>query len=232
MLRLITDFDGPIVDVSDRYYCVYQDCLERLRPPDRPVKRLSKSEFWRLKRSCVPERQIGAISGLDLDRARQFARLRSQTVHSSPYLHHDRLIPGAVDALERAQRAGLDLVLMTMRRQRELDEALYRCGIDRFFPPHRRYCIGNNETKTLDTQDKPRLMQQALMELPPVREQWMVGDTEADAIAARTYDVKFIGVLSGIRDRRRLTPYRPDRIVKDLAEAVDLVVERSAQAIH
>jgi len=29
MLRLITDFDGPIMDVSERYYQVYQYCLQQ-----------------------------------------------------------------------------------------------------------------------------------------------------------------------------------------------------------
>ncbi|MBP0000974.1 MAG: HAD family hydrolase [Cyanobacteria bacterium SID2] len=231
MLRLITDFDGPIVDVSDRYYCVYRYCLDRLRPPDRPVNHLSKPEFWQLKRSRTPERKIGTISGLDRDRAREFATLRGKTVHSTPYLHYDTPIPGAVAALERAQRVGIELVVLTMRRQRELEEALYRCELDRFFPLDRRYCIGNDEVKTADTKDKPRLLARALTELPPVRLQWMVGDTEADAIAARTQGVKFIAVLSGIRDRRHLERYNPDLIVSDLAEAVDFIVQTTPQPV-
>ena len=62
MIRLITDFDGPIIDVSKRYYRVYQECLEKSRYPDQPVKQLSKDEFWQLKRSRVPEKQIGILS--------------------------------------------------------------------------------------------------------------------------------------------------------------------------
>ncbi|MFM6283034.1 MAG: HAD family hydrolase, partial [Dolichospermum sp.] len=41
MLRLITDFDGPIMDVSERYYRVYQLCLEKTRYPGQTITELS-----------------------------------------------------------------------------------------------------------------------------------------------------------------------------------------------
>ena len=61
MLRLITDFDGPIIDVSERYYRVYKLCLLENQRPDQLVQQLSKTEFWELKRARVPEKQIGII---------------------------------------------------------------------------------------------------------------------------------------------------------------------------
>lgn len=225
---LITDFDGPIADVSERYYRVYHDCLDRLQPSDRTLARLSKAEFWQLKRARVPERRIGEISGLDPQQAREFAALRGRTVHSQPYLHYDRLIPQAISALERAQHAGIELTLMTMRRERELAEALSRFDVARFFPPERRYCIGNQQVKTADTQDKTRMMSRAIRELPVYETLWMVGDTEADAVAAASQRVPFVAVLSGIRDRPRLHPYHPMCIANNLAEAVDLLLDRKA----
>src|SRR4028119_397172 len=123
MLRLITDFDGPIMDVSERYYRVYQFCLEQTQRPDQPLKPMSKAEFWDCKRSCIPERIIGIRSGLDEDQANEFALLRRQTVHTMPYLVYDQPNPGAVDALERFQQAGAELIVMTMRRMRETEDA-------------------------------------------------------------------------------------------------------------
>ena len=76
MLRIITDFDGPIVDVSERYYRVYQICLDKTRNPGQKVRKLTKGEFWQLKRSRVPETQIGIISGLDTAQAQEFSQLR------------------------------------------------------------------------------------------------------------------------------------------------------------
>ncbi|MBF2090059.1 MAG: HAD family hydrolase [Synechococcales cyanobacterium K44_A2020_017] len=224
MLRLITDFDGPIMDVSERYYRVYQIGLEQVGRPDQPLNCLSKADFWELKRAQVPERQIGRISGLDERQAETFARYRRKTVHTLPYLKYDQPVPGAIATLERIQALGIDLAVMTMRRERELDDAFARYDLGRFFPSDRRYCLSNDYVKTTDVEDKPRLMERAMAELPPASN-WMIGDTEADLAAAHRYSIKAIAVLSGIRNREQLSHHAPHFIVDNLVAAVDLVLD-------
>lgn len=219
------------MDISERYYRVYQHCLAESKRPDRPVQVLSKQEFWGMKRSRIPETQIGILSGLEEPQAEQFASLRRQTVHTLPYLTLDTLVPGAVAALEKVQQMGADLVVMTMRRECELEAAFSEWDLGRFFPPERCYCLPNDYIKTADVTDKPLLMAKALAELPPASETWMVGDTEADIIAAKTNDVKVIAVLSGIRDRAQLEIHQPDLIVNHLAEAVEVICDRSLPAV-
>ncbi|WP_193197578.1 HAD family hydrolase [Nostoc sp. MG11] len=225
MLRLITDFDGPIIDVSERYYRVYQFCLEKTRYPNQTVRELSKAEFWQMKRSRVPEKQIALNSGLDEAQAQEFSQLRRQTVHTEPYFQYDSLAPGAVDALLKIQQAGVDLAVMTMRRVWELDYAFKKYDLSRFFPENRCYCLSNDYVKTRDIEDKPLLMARALKDLPPAADTWMVGDTEADIAAAKKHGVKVMAVECGIRDRVQLELYHPDLIVKDLSIAVDLILE-------
>jgi phosphoglycolate phosphatase-like HAD superfamily hydrolase len=229
MLRLITDFDGPIVDVSERYYRVYQYCLEKIRRSNQQVKQLSKTEFWQLKRSHTAEKQIGILSGLDEAQAQEFAKLRKQTVHTEPYFQYDTLAPGAVDALLKMQRARVDLVVMTMRRVRELDYAFRKYDLERFFLENRRYCLSNNYVKTRDVDDKPLLMARAIKELPPATDTWMVGDTEADIVSAKRQGIKVIAVECGIRDLTQLKAYYPDLIVKNLSAAVDFVLQQALQ---
>lgn len=226
MLRLITDFDGPIMDVSERYYRVYQFCLAETRRTEQPVQELPKAEFWKLKRARVPERQIGMLSGLDEAQAQSFAKLRKQTVHTLPYLKYDKPIPGAIAALEVVQQAGIDLAIMTMRRTKELEDAFSRYDLERFFPKDRCYCLSDDYVKVADVEDKPPLMERALAELPPATDIWMVGDTEADIIAAKTHGIKVISVLSGIRDRDRLAEHQPDLILNNLTEAVEWLFDQ------
>jgi phosphoglycolate phosphatase-like HAD superfamily hydrolase len=228
MFRLITDFDGPIMDVSERYYRVYRFCLETTRYPDQPVKELTKSQFWELKRSQVPEKQIAFLSGLDETQAQAFHQLRHQTVHTEPYFQYDTLIPEAIAALIKAQQAGVDLVVMTMRRVRELGYAFAKySSLNEIFPPNRRYCLSNDYVKTGDIQDKPLLMARAMTELPQVASTWMVGDTEADITAAKTHGIYVVAVESGIRDRTQLEIYQPNLIVKDLTSTIDLLLSSS-----
>ena len=224
MLRIITDFDGPIVDVSNRYYRVYLDCLKQTKLPAHQIRQLSKAEFWQLKRARVPEVKIGLISGLNEEQAIKFAQRRKAIVHSLPYLVHDRVIPGVVETLEKLQKLGIDLVVMTMRREKELAAAFEKYNLARFFQSERRYCLPNDYDKKTDTEDKQALMKKALAELPPAADTWMIGDTEADIVAAKTHGVKVIGILSGIRDFERLEYYQPNFIVNNFSEAVNLAI--------
>ena len=179
-----------------------------------------------MKRARVPETEIAILSGLDAAQARDFAQKRRQTVHTLPYMIYDRPAPGALETLEKVQRAGVDLAVLTMRRVRELDEAFNRCNLGQFFPENRCYCLPNDYVKTGDVKDKPLLMARALAELPPASDVWMVGDTEADIIAAKTHGVKVIGVLCGIRDRTQLEMHQPDLIANNLSEAVEIILGR------
>lgn len=223
MLRIFTDFDGPIMDVSERYYQIYQYCLEEAKEPEQAITQLAKSEFWQLKRAQVPERQIGAISGLHDDQARRFALLRREHVHSHDYLKYDQPIPSAVDALQQIQALTPNLAVVTMRRQYALSFALEQYGLGHFFPADVQYCLPDVYVKTHDVIEKTRLIENAMGELPPVTETWMIGDTEADIAAARSHDLPVIAVLSGIRDRDRLSTYDPDFIVDTLKDAVAII---------
>jgi phosphoglycolate phosphatase-like HAD superfamily hydrolase len=223
--RIFTDFDGPIMDVSERYYQVYLYCLDKIRKPDQVVTTLSKSDFWELKRSQVPEKEIANLSGFeDEKQSIAFAHLRRATVHTNPYFAHDRLIDIAIPALEKAQQSGIDLAVMTMRRRRELEPVLDQYNLRRFFNCDRIFCLDDDYVKTVDTQDKTKLMKMAQANLPEVQQQWMIGDTEADIIAAQAYDVPAIAVLSGIRNHTQLEKYKPKQIVANLVCAINELV--------
>jgi len=228
MLRIITDFDGPIIDVSPRYYHVYLHCLEETRYAGQLLYILPKPEFWALKRARVPERQIAKRSGLDDDQAKAFAKMRGRIVHSQSFLSHDQLVPGAIATLERIQASAIDLAVMTMRHTCELEAAFQQYDLARFFAPDRRYCLDDGYTKVADVHDKPNMMQQALAELPPASLTWMIGDTEADIAAAKQYDIPHIAVLSGIRDRQQLEKHEPDHIVANITEALELILQQTS----
>jgi phosphoglycolate phosphatase-like HAD superfamily hydrolase len=226
MQRIFTDFDGPIMDVSERYYQVYQYCLTQVQETGQALTMLSKADFWRLKRAQIPERQIGQFSGLHDDQARYFARLRRENVHNAPYLVYDQVLPGAIAALEHLQTLDYELVVVTMRRTQTLNQALTHHNLERFFSPEHRYSIPDDYLKEADMVEKPRLMGQALADLPTAQSTWMVGDTEADMAAAHAYDLPMVAVLSGIRDRERLLACNPTWVANDLFEAVKVILDK------
>jgi phosphoglycolate phosphatase-like HAD superfamily hydrolase len=230
-MRIITDFDGPIMDLSDRYYHVYQLCLAEFNialdvdpsSKNKETKVLTKADFWDLKRARTPEQEIAILSGVKPDRADDFKQWRDLHAHRLEYLDLDRVVPDAIESLAKIQKEAIDLCVMTLRRTKELNPALEQYDLGQFFHPSRRYCLGDDYTKQGDIHDKTQLMAQALAELPADDQTWMIGDTEADIIAAKTHHIPVIGVLSGIRDRDRLARYQPDRIVPNLQAAVEFL---------
>jgi phosphoglycolate phosphatase-like HAD superfamily hydrolase len=224
-MRIITDFDGPIMDLSDRYYHVYQICLDKVKLPNQSLNIFPKARFWKYKQALIPERQLGIESGLTDAQADVFKQLRDRHAHQIQYLPLDLVVPGSIAALEKIQASGSELLVMTLRRTCELEPAFKQYDLDRFFPPQYRYCLPDDYVKHGDVQAKTQLMEKALTELKPDPNTWMIGDTEADIIAAKTYNIKVIGVLSGIRNRQRLEHYQPDRITANLAEAVNFILK-------
>ncbi len=222
-MRIITDFDGPIMDLSDRYYHVYQLCLAQVREPDQSINILTKAEFWAAKRAKISEQQVGIKSGLTAAQAETFKQIRDRTAHQLQYLSLDRVIPSAIPALEQIQSSGVELIVMTLRRNCELNIAFEQYELNRFFPLNCRYCLTDSYHKQGDIKDKTQLMAQALIDLKPDPNTWMIGDTETDIIAAQTHGIRVVGVLSGIRDFDRLAQYQPDRIVDSLAAAIDFI---------
>ncbi|MGL4378177.1 MAG: HAD family hydrolase, partial [Microcoleaceae cyanobacterium] len=181
--------------------------------------------------SRIPESQIALKSGLDEEQTEMFVKIRHQNAHNMSLLVYDQPVAGAVEALQTCQKSGIDLVVMTMRRQRELDEALHRCHFRKFFTKNRRYCIGDNYHKTKDIHDKPLLMANAIASLPPASKTWMVGDTEADIISAQSQGIPIIAVLSGIRDRAQLEKHKPDLILNNLAESVEFILSEKLSKV-
>lgn len=112
-----------------------------------------------------------------------------------------------------------------MRRTRELIPVLEKYDLARFFAPEYRFHLADDFLKTDDVTDKTNLMRQAQEVLPPTETQWMIGDTEADLLAAQRHGVQTIGVLSGIRNEAQLQQFQPQFIVPDLISAVALILD-------
>ena len=72
-ITVFCDFDGPIVDVSDRYYSTYHLALtdtaafySELSPSSSvqtQIIALTKAQFWQMKQDRIPDRYIASQSG-------------------------------------------------------------------------------------------------------------------------------------------------------------------------
>jgi phosphoglycolate phosphatase len=223
-LTLFCDFDGPIVDVSDRYYLTYQMGLAEVKSVYQrqgatlPLHCLSKQQFWQMKQERTPDPEIALRSGLRREQIDQFLDCVKQIVNQPQLLHQDRLQPGVQMSLTLLHRQGVQLVLVTLRQQQQVTRMLQDYGLESLFSQ----VWGANDDHAAylnQAEHKTRLLKQAVAHCSPQADAWMIGDTEADVLAGQATGLPTIALTCGIRSRAYLQKFQPTQIHNDLRSA-------------
>jgi phosphoglycolate phosphatase len=229
------DFDGPIVDVSDRYYATYCQGLADVQALYQhqgevlPLHILTKHQFWQMKQERTPDPEIAMRSGLQDKQIDLFLQQVMQRVHQADLLHHDCLQPGVQRALSQLHRQRVQLVLVTLRRRSQALQLLQHYGVDHYF--NRVYGTHDDDAAYLNqSEQKTQLLSEAVSDAGLARSPhnrahmplpaWMIGDTEADILAGQALGIPTIALTCGIRSQSYLQRFTPSFIQPDLATAI------------
>jgi phosphoglycolate phosphatase len=222
---IFCDFDGPIVDVSDRYYATYRAGLDRLaqvaqaegRSP--AIRCLSKSQFWTFKQNRVPDRQIAHWSGLEGEYIDRFLGEVGDLVNHTSLLGHDRLQPRVRESLELFRQGGVRVILVTLRSPHQ---------VIAFLRSHRlEWAIadlfGMNSVESAYHNRAQHKIERLAAAIDSqhhqgydLRQAWMIGDTEADILAGQALGLDTVAVTCGIRSSSYLQAFRPTHLIPDL----------------
>ena len=245
-LTLFCDFDGPIVDVSDRYYHTYQLGLAKTQATYRkshlflqPAAELllcplTKVQFWQMKQERTPDREIAMRSGLQGEQIDCFLSNVTQLVNQPELLQQDQLQPGVKWALALLQAQGAQLVLVTLRCQTQATQILRQHGLKPLFSQ----IWGSKDDGVAYgnlADHKTELLRQAIAAQSETgcstsRTAWMIGDTEADVLAGQAMNVPTIALTCGIRSKTYLQKLEPTRIHTDLLSAAHYLATRQLAA--
>lgn len=241
-LTVFCDFDGPIVDVSDRYYSTYKLGLVEVQAayPEQALQLhvLSKAQFWQMKQERTPDPEIALRSGLRGEQIEMFLQCVRQIVNQADLLEQDQLQPGTKRALSKLHAQGVQLVLVTLRRQSQAVQLLQQFGIAHLFTEI--YGASDDEAAYLNqAEHKTQLLAKA-MKTAGLRSlsnfghsapaAWMIGDTEADILAGQALGIATIALTCGIRSQTYLQRFTPTHVHTDLVSAVRYLVNSSSIA--
>lgn len=234
-LTIFCDFDGPLVDVSDRYYHTYQLALAEVQAHYQakgitlPIRCLTKEQFWQQKCDRTPDPDIALQSGLSLAQIDLFLQEVQIIVNQPTLLYQDTLQPGVRWALALLHAQGAQLVLVTLRSHDQAAQILNQYGLLQLFSDIR----GADDIKAAyinSVQQKTQLLQDTLAGRPwygtSPKHAWMIGDTEADILAGQAAGIPTIALTCGIRSQRYLEQFSPTRIHTDLLSAVHYLMCR------
>lgn len=232
---LFCDFDGPIVDVSDRYYTTYTLALAATetayagRGITLPIRRLTKAQFWQMKQNRVADPVIADWSGLSAAEIPDFLAHVETWVNRAELLSYDGMQPGAKAALTGLQNRGIRIVIVTLRQasqvlsflqQHELATSItqiYGAQDDSAAYPNR---VEHKIARLQDAiADQHRLGFETTAS-------WMIGDTEADICAGQAVGLPTIALGCGVRSAAYLKGFRPTCTHRDLYAAVQWLCRR------
>ena len=123
------------------------------------------------------------------------------------------MLPGAADALEALQDAGLRLAIVSQKLRYRVEDVLRREGLlDHFVT-----ILGGEDVPAF--KPDPRGILMAIERLDATRDEAIyVGDTTIDAEAARNAGVGFVGLLSGFARRDDFSEYKPLVVLDDVGQ--------------
>lgn len=214
---LVFDLDGTLLDVSARHHHVYSVLCASLDGDP-----LDRTTFMRLKRLRAGWPQILGASGLIPEQFAAFETDFDAQIELPANLGFDVLFPAALPLLTKA--AALHVCVLVARRA---SAAALRAqlGVLALRP-----YFAAIETASGDGEPafkvKAGLIRKAVTADTPAI---VIGDTEADVMAASALGYPSIAVCSGLREREILEQQEPTYLVDDL-EGVDGAL-RSAGAL-
>jgi phosphoglycolate phosphatase len=232
-MTVFCDFDGPLVDVSDRYYSTYNLALTKIHRDyintAIALTPLSKAEFWQMKQERVPDIEIAKRSGLPIDAIDPFLAEVNSLVNHPDLLHQDIMQPGVAWALQLLHSQGVQLVLVTLRDQDQARQILQIAQLDHLFSGIYGANNGIEVAYQNSIEIKTQLLKLAVGRHWPasIRQHhpaWVIGDTEADVWSGRNLDIPTIALTCGIRSHSYLQKQSPTMILTDLLSASNHLV--------
>ncbi len=216
------DFDGPIVDVSERYYQTYRTGLLVIEQEQRQMhglpltlQPLSKTAFWQMKQSRVADLEIALQSGLPVDLFKSFMQQVERLVNHPSLLRLDCLQPTALAALNYFKQHNPRMVLVTLRHPRQVQEFLHDQGlahlVDEVYG-----ALDVNAAHANRVEQKRELLMRAIAQQQTqghlTEGSWMVGDTEADVLAGQAMGLFTAALSCGVRSKDYLQQLAPSKL--------------------
>jgi phosphoglycolate phosphatase-like HAD superfamily hydrolase len=200
-MKLFFDLDGTLIDISEKYYRVYNDILT-----EAGFSTIGKKEYWDAKRHKVPENQILAMTKAN-DFYKEYNKKRLLSIESAYYLSYDSLTEEVIEVLKDFSTK-YQLVLVTLRRSAsQLDTQLVNLKLMDYFVD----VLSSGEDLIPRWMIKYNLIKEYLGD-EYNSDHILIGDTETDIKAGNKLGFKTIAILNGIRTKELLIMSNPDFI--------------------
>ncbi len=229
-LTVFCDLDGPLIDVSRRYYKTYQLAIAETQAHFQAqgrsllLKPLSESQFWQMKQERMPDADIAFCSGLRHEQIDLFLLNVLEIVNQPILLQEDRVQPNVVQSLEQLRQHGVHLSVVTLRCQSEARQLLKELNLAHYFD---QICGAKDRSSAYQNyaEEKQAILENLIRKVNDDSGQfWIIGDTEADILAGQALGLSTVALTCGIRSHAYLERLEPTTVLPDLPTAVQYLL--------
>ena len=187
--QILLDLDGPLLDGKERHYFCYRTILEKFG-----FESIGIDEYWEKKRAMINRRDLLNLSGAG-EIYDEFLAAWLEMIESADALAFDKVQDGAIDCLGHWSERGMELILVTMRKNRRtLEDQLKTTGLRRYL----------DVVLMCDHADGGSGKADRVRNFYPAGKTFKcslwVGDTEADREAAKYLDCSVVLLSNGLRN--------------------------------
>jgi len=204
-LAVVFDLDGTLLDVEARHHHVYSSACRELGGVP-----LDRAEYWQLRRQRAGSPDILARSGITGDRYTAFETAFQAQIELPESLGFDVLFPDVIPLLAKVSAVHGCVLVAQRAAPVALQAQLAVLGVTPYF----------QAIETAPSHSEPAFQVKAGLIRKAVHSDMhgvVIGDTEADVMAATALRYQSIAVASGTRDRDILEQQEPDHLVDDLS---------------
>lgn len=199
-MKIFFDLDGTLIDASDRLYKLFQNLV--------PESKLSKTEYWELKRNKVNHKEIlRSLFGYSDTQIIHFEKIWMEQIELPEWIRYDNPFENVTAYLKELKNRG-ELFLVTSRQF----EAATIAQIESYgwFDLFKEVLV------TRQVLSKSEMIKR----IDVSADDWMVGDTGKDIEEGRKAGLLTAGVLSGFLNRSKLEEYHPEIIVDSVTDLI------------
>ena len=180
-----------------------------------------------MKQNRTADIEIAIRSGIPAGWFERFIQQVQKIVNHQSLLLWDRLQPSAQAALCHLQQANMRVVLVTLRHPQQVNAFLHQWGlthlVDAVFG-----LADTNAAYVNRVEQKRKLLATAIAHQKAsgyqIHVSWMLGDTEADVIAAQDNGLSVAALTCGVRSQAYLQKLKPTAVYGELLSAARAVV--------
>lgn len=218
-MYIIFDLDGTLIDISNRFYKVYSDLMDKYDMP-----KLSCLEYIKCRKKQVSTKSILLKTTGDEEFHEKYLKERIEILETEDYLKLDNLYPESYRTLEELYGEN-KLILVTLRiNEFNTIKQLRRLAIYDFFD---NILIGDHFGNWKTKYDLLKNYDNNIIKGDGI----IVGDTEIDIIAGKNLGIKTCFKQGGMRISKIVESENPDFIINDIQEIIK-VIQNMNEKIH